>query len=253
MTVQSIAPVQKSITVNVSRERAFEVFTARMGSWWKPEHHIAEQPFVDLVVEPRPGGSWHEVDAAGRTCVWGDVLVWDPPARVVLGWHLNAEYEYDPDLVTEVEVRFVEEGPATTRVELEHRNLDRLGEQAQTARAGLDGEGGWAGLLVLFAAASSVVGPASEGGSVVKVRRSGGFAGRTSTGSVDLDGVDPRALEARALVDRIDLARARTGLPHPDGFVYSFRIGDTEVSVPEQHVTDDLRRLADLVLGDGLS
>ena len=83
---------------------------------------------------------------------------------------------------------------------------------------------------------------------VVEVRRSGGFIGRTTTGSVDLSGSDERADEVRRLVDRIDLRQARGGNPHPDMFVFSFRIRGDEVSVPEQHLTDDLRALATLVL-----
>ena len=95
--------------------------------------------------------------------------------------------------------------------------------------------------------------PPYPAGGVVEVRRSGGFAGLTATGSLDLDADDPRAAEARGLLERIDLRQARSGLPHPDGFVYEFRIGGDQVSVPEQHVTEDLRRLAALVLDDGLS
>ena len=151
MTVQTIAAVQKAITVNVPQQRAFEVFTSRMGSWWNPGHHIADKPFVDVVIEPRVGGSWHEVDAAGGTCPWGEVLTWEPPRLVVLGWHLDAEWEYDADLVTEVEVRFVVVDPTTTRVELEHRNLERLGDRAAETREALDDASGWAGLLKLFA------------------------------------------------------------------------------------------------------
>ena len=83
---------------------------------------------------------------------------------------------------------------------------------------------------------------------VVEVRRSGGFIGRTTTGSVDLAGNDERASEVRRLVDRIDLRKARGGNPHPDMFVFSFRIRGDEVSVPEQHLTEDLRALATLVL-----
>lgn len=85
---------------------------------------------------------------------------------------------------------------------------------------------------------------------VVEVRRSGGFIGRTVTGTVDLAGDDDLADEVRRLVDRIDLRKARGGNPHPDMFVYSFRVRGHEVSVPEQHLTDDLRALASLVLSD---
>jgi len=82
----------------------------------------------------------------------------------------------------------------------------------------------------------------------VTVRRSGGFIGRTTSGEVDLDGDDPRAEEIRELVARIDLRAARGGNPHPDMYTYEFRCGDQQATVPEQHLTDDLRRLADLVL-----
>ncbi len=88
-------------------------------------------------------------------------------------------------------------------------------------------------------------------GSLVEVRRSGGFAGLMLEGSLDVDGDDSRAAEARSLVARIDLRTARSGLPHPDGYVYEFCWAGTCVSVPEQHVTDDLRRLATIVLEDG--
>ena len=155
MTVQTIAPVRKQISVEVSAERAFEVFTSRMASWWKPGHHIGENPFTDIVLEPHVGGRWAEVDADGRECTWGKVLAWDPPQRVVLAWQLDGTWSYDASLVTEVEVRFVSEGPSTTRVELEHRNLDRFGELAETTRESLDGTEGWSGLLALFAATAA--------------------------------------------------------------------------------------------------
>jgi len=154
MTVQTIAPVRKQITVEVAAERAFEVFTARMASWWKPGHHIGENPFTEIMLEPFAGGRWAEVDAEGTECAWGRVLTWEPPHRVVLAWQLDGTWSYDENLVTELEVRFVAEGPSTTRVELEHRNLDRMGELAESTRESLDDPEGWAGLLALFAAAA---------------------------------------------------------------------------------------------------
>ena len=153
MNLRTIAPVRKQITVEAPQQRAFDVFTARMGAWWKPDHHLGEQPFADVVIEPHEGGGWFERDAAGTTCTWGRVLAWEPPDRVVLAWQLDARWSYDPDLVTEVEVRFVVEGPTTTRVELEHRGLERMGEGVEEARGALDGPDGWAGLLDLFGSA----------------------------------------------------------------------------------------------------
>lgn len=154
MTVQTIAPVRKAITVAVPPSRAFEAFTQQMGSWWKPDYTIAESPFVDVRVEPREGGRWFEVDADGKECQWGRVMVWEPPRRVVLAWQITATWAYDPAFETELEIRFVEVGPDATRVELEHRNLERYGEAVAPIRDQFDSDAGWAGLLELFAAAS---------------------------------------------------------------------------------------------------
>jgi hypothetical protein len=148
----TIAPVRRSIVVDVDREKAFDVFTARMGSWWKPEHHIAAEAFTDIVVEPRTGGRWYEVDVAGTETAWGRVLTWDRPERVVLAWQLDAQFAYDPDFVTEVEVRFTAQGDSTL-VELEHRDLDRYGAAAPVVRSQLDDPNSWQGLLTAFGAA----------------------------------------------------------------------------------------------------
>jgi Activator of Hsp90 ATPase homolog 1-like protein len=150
MTTQTIAPVRRDITVEVGRQRAFEFFTGQMARWWNPRHHIADQPFVDLVVEPREGGRWFERDAAGIECQWGTVLVWAPHERVVLGWQLTEQWDFDPDFLTEVEIRFVPVGEGATRVELEHRDLERFGEHAEDIRSQLDADGGWKGLLDRF-------------------------------------------------------------------------------------------------------
>ena len=126
--------MRKSITVKAPRERAFEVFTAQMGRWWHPDHHILKSPLKAAVVENRAGGRWYEVGEDGSECEWGSVLVWEPPARMVFTWQLTGEWKYDPDFVTEVEVRFIPEG-SDTRVELEHRHLESYGEKAEAVRA----------------------------------------------------------------------------------------------------------------------
>jgi uncharacterized protein YndB with AHSA1/START domain len=144
------SPVRKTITVKASPARAFEVFTARMIRWWRPDHHIGKSPMHDVVLEPRVGGRWYEVGDDGTVCEWGKVLEWDPPHRFVLAWQLNHEWQYDPDFVTELEVRFAAEGDAT-RVDLEHRNLERYGDRVAEVRRSLDAPGGWAGALEAFA------------------------------------------------------------------------------------------------------
>jgi hypothetical protein len=155
MTLQvKPAPVRKSIFVNATPERAFHVFTAGMATWWRPEHHIAPTPFVAIVVEPRAGGRWYERDKDGAECEWGKILVWEPPARVVLAWQLNAEWKYDPDFITELEIGFRAEDTGT-RVELEHRDLEKYGVNADAVRASLDAMEGWNGALAVYAQAAS--------------------------------------------------------------------------------------------------
>ena len=145
------APVRKTITVKASPAHAFEVFTTGMIRWWRPDHHIGKSPMQDVVLEPRVGGRWYEVGEDGAVCEWGKVLAWEPPRRFVLAWQLNHDWQYDPDFVTELEVRFVADGDAT-RVDLEHRNLERYGDHVVAVRRSLDSPGGWTGALEAFAA-----------------------------------------------------------------------------------------------------
>jgi uncharacterized protein YndB with AHSA1/START domain len=145
------APVRRSIRVAASRERAFEVFTVGIGRWWPKTHHIGAADIDTLVIEPRGGGRWFERGVDGSECEVGKVLVWDPPARLVLAWQLTPEFRYDPNLITEVEVQFIAEGANATRVELEHRNLERFGDRVDAMRGKIDGPGGWGDLLQLFA------------------------------------------------------------------------------------------------------
>jgi uncharacterized protein YndB with AHSA1/START domain len=157
MTAITIPAVTKSVTVEVPVERAFEVFTGRMGTWWPLEsHHIGEQVAETAVMEPRAGGRWFERAADGTECEWGRVLAWEPPTRVVLAWHLNARWAYDPDEEhsSEIDVRFTADGPGRTRVELEHRGLERHGADADAIREAISSEGGWTGLLAAFKAAA---------------------------------------------------------------------------------------------------
>ncbi len=145
--------VRKEITVEISQARAFRAFTEEHGAWWPlATHHIGEKDAETAIIEPRVGGRWFERAADGTECQWGKVLVWDPPGRIVLAWQIGSNWKHDPALSTEVEIRFVVLGPALTRVELEHRQLERFGEAAETMRAAFESEGGWTGMLTLFAA-----------------------------------------------------------------------------------------------------
>lgn len=124
-----------------------------MGSWWPLAHYkIGKVAAIDAVMEPRAGGLWFERGEDGSTCNWGSVLAWEPPTRLVLSWDITADWQYDPTLKTEIEVLFIPEGNEATRVELEHRKLDRYGTRAAEMRRIFDTEGDWGRLLAMFAA-----------------------------------------------------------------------------------------------------
>ncbi len=144
-------PVRKEIVVEAPPERAFRVFTDRFDQWWPREHHIGQAPMARAVLEPGVGGRFYEIGADGSECNWGKVLVWEPPRRLVIAWQLDSEWKYDPNLITELELRFTAVGPLQTKVELEHRNMERFGEKAAATREGLASEQGWGGLLLLYA------------------------------------------------------------------------------------------------------
>jgi uncharacterized protein YndB with AHSA1/START domain len=154
LSTNALAAIKKSVVVNVSQQRAFEVFTTGIDSWWPRSHHIGESPLEESIIEPRQDGRWYGRSVDGSESPAGRVLVWEPPGRLVLAWQITGEWRYDPDLVTEVEVHFIPEAPDRTRVELEHRNLDRFGKHGAEMRATFTSDGGWTGLLPMFAAAA---------------------------------------------------------------------------------------------------
>lgn len=103
------------------------------------------------MIEPKVGGRWYERGDDGSTCDWGRVLAWEPPKRLVLTWDISADWQFDPNLKTELEIRFVPEGAASTRVELVHRHLDRYGARRDEMRRIFDSSGDWGRLLQMFA------------------------------------------------------------------------------------------------------
>lgn len=146
------APVRKSVTVQASVERAFDVFTQGFGRWWPASHTIGKSPMKNAVIEPQAGGRWYEIGEDGSECQWGDVLAWEPPTRLLLAWRIGGDWQYRKDLLTEVEVRFVLVNEGATRVELEHRLLENMGEGAESMRQVFESEGGWSGILAGYAA-----------------------------------------------------------------------------------------------------
>jgi uncharacterized protein YndB with AHSA1/START domain len=148
--------VRKTITVEAPREVAFKVFTEGMSTWWPlATHKIGKVEAKEAVIQPFKGGRWFERGADGSECDWGRVLAWDPPSRVLLSWEITSDWQHDAGLLTEVEVRFIAEGPNKTRVELEHRNLDRFGAKKDEMREIFSSPGGWGGLLESFRQAAA--------------------------------------------------------------------------------------------------
>jgi uncharacterized protein YndB with AHSA1/START domain len=147
--------VRKVVRVDASQEIAWRVFTTKMGSWWPLAHYkIGQAKAVDAIIEPQVGGRWYERGDDGSTCQWGSVLAWEPNRRLVLSWDITADWRYDPELKTEIEIRFIVESEARTRVELEHRRLDRFGERRDQMRRIFETEGDWGRLLESFARAA---------------------------------------------------------------------------------------------------
>jgi uncharacterized protein YndB with AHSA1/START domain len=144
--------VRRSVTVAAPIALAFEVFTGRIQTWWPmASHHIGQADCAAVVIEPRAGGRWYERGVNGIECVWGQVLVWEAPRRVVLVWQLSAHWQFDPLLHTEVDVRFTAIDDHTTRVDLEHRGLEAYGADAMAMRDAFASPNGWNGMLDHYA------------------------------------------------------------------------------------------------------
>jgi hypothetical protein len=140
-----IDPLKISFDVGCSAEHAFSVWTSRIGTWWPSDHTVSGQ--ADLVVlQGGVGGRIFERTADGIEHDWGEVTLWKPPTQLAYLWHLGA----DRTAATEVEVRFVAQGAATTRIEIEHRGWERLGSAGDRLRD--RNRAGWDALLPHFLA-----------------------------------------------------------------------------------------------------
>ena len=137
--------VRSSIVVEAPIERAFSVFTGGFGTFKPPEHNLLAVEIAETVFEPRVGGHLYDRGVDGSECRWARVLAYEPPNRVVISWDISPQWqlETDPEKASEVEVRFFSETPDRTRLELEHRNLERHGEGWEGVRDGVAGDEGW--------------------------------------------------------------------------------------------------------------
>jgi uncharacterized protein YndB with AHSA1/START domain len=154
MTTQAHeASVETQIVVEVPIERAFSIFTERFDSIKPRDHNLLAVEIAETVFEPRVGGRIYDRGVDGSECQWARVLAFEPPKRVVFSWDISPQWqiESDPDKTSEVEVRFISETPERTRVELEHRNLDRHGDGWEGMREGVGSGDGWSLYLQRFA------------------------------------------------------------------------------------------------------
>jgi uncharacterized protein YndB with AHSA1/START domain len=146
MTMQATdTSVRASIVVEAPIERAFAVFTEDFGRFKPPEHNLLGVEIAETVFEPRAGGHLYDRGVDGSECRWARVLAYEPPTRVVFSWDISPRWQIETELekTSEVEVRFVAEAQERTRVELEHRNLERHGAGWEGVRDGVASEGGW--------------------------------------------------------------------------------------------------------------
>jgi uncharacterized protein YndB with AHSA1/START domain len=151
-TIQ-IAPVRKTVVVDATPAEAFEFFTAQVDRWWPREHHLGATPLVASLIEPFVGGRWYSIHEGGEQITVGHVRAWQPGELFVVGWEIGGDWKPEPraQLASEVAVRFIAEGSGRTRVELEHRNFERMEQGAAQMRDGVDN--GWPGILERYVAA----------------------------------------------------------------------------------------------------
>lgn len=148
----TLTAIRHSVVVDAPIDKAFRVFTEDIGRYKPPEHNLLGAEIADTVFEPRVGGDVYDLGVDGRRCRWARVLAYEPPERVVFSWDISPTWQVETDTgrTSEVEVRFVAETPERTRVELEHRHLDRHGPGWEGMREAVDSGGGWSLYLTRF-------------------------------------------------------------------------------------------------------
>jgi uncharacterized protein YndB with AHSA1/START domain len=154
MSIQATeTSVRCSIVVEAPIAHAFRVFTEDFDTIKPREHNMLGVEIAQTIFEPRAGGRIFDRGIDGSECHWARVLAYEPPNRVVFSWDISPNWQLETDLekASEVEVRFVAESPERTRVELEHRHLDRHGAAWASLRDGVGDDQGWPLYLQRFA------------------------------------------------------------------------------------------------------
>jgi uncharacterized protein YndB with AHSA1/START domain len=145
--------VDTSIVVDAPIEEAFSVFTEGIGTWWPREYNLLEVDIAERIFEPRVGGQVYDRGVDGSECHWARVLAYEPPNRVVISWDISPQWQIETDhaKTSEVEILFVSEAPDRTRVDVEHRHLDRHGDGWESLRDSVGSDSGWPGSVRRFA------------------------------------------------------------------------------------------------------
>jgi len=138
--VTEVPDVRKTVIVEVPVDDAWQIFVERPVEWW-PAHHVFVEDRQSITIEPKEGGRYHELGADGSVAVWGTVVEWKPPHRLVLTWRMGPGWRpvFDDEFASLIIVIFRECGSNSTEVALTHAALDRHGEAAQGIHAALDG------------------------------------------------------------------------------------------------------------------
>jgi hypothetical protein len=147
MEAINLMTIHKEVVVEASKQTAFDVFTQKMDLWWPKSHHIGKSPLVESVLEGKTGGRWYSRHEDGSEVEIGKVLIWDPHDHLTLAWQVNGNFQYDPQLVTEVVVNFIPTISGATRVTMEHRDIQKLMGGAKVIA---DMDQGWGMILNLY-------------------------------------------------------------------------------------------------------
>ncbi len=141
--------VRRSLTVGVDRQTAFTLFTDGFGMWWPPSHHVAPGDLDTVIIEPRANGRWYEKLLGGGEANWGTVIAIEPPSRLLLGWQLNHEWQYDRKVerASTIEITFSSVAAELTQIDFEHRDLANHGREAQAIHDAVNAPEGWTFLL----------------------------------------------------------------------------------------------------------
>jgi uncharacterized protein YndB with AHSA1/START domain len=149
METMNLTTIKKEVLVDASQEIAFNVFTQKIDDWWPRTYHVGKCAMVEMLIEQKPGGRWFSRHEDGSESNTGYVMVWDPYQQLILAWQIDGNYQHDPNLVTELEVNFIPEGPKRTRVTLEHRDLQKL----TGGKKDIEGmDGGWGMIMEQYKA-----------------------------------------------------------------------------------------------------